>query len=204
MVCWPPSWARPSASWPASTWPSTTAGLAGATTRFVNDILLSAPSIVIGLFIYAVVVARFKSFSGWAGVLALALIVIPVVIRTTENMLQLVPQCLREAAYALGTPKWKVILWSRCGGARRRDHRRAAGGGAHRRRDGAAAVHRAEQPVLDQRPERAHGQPAGDDLQVCDEPLRELAEAGLGRRLPDHRCGAGPEHPGARADPQQA
>ena len=80
-----------------------------ATTRFVNDILLSAPSIVIGLFVYAVVVARFKSFSGYAGVLALALIVIPVVIRTTENMLILVPASLREAAYALGTPKWKVI-----------------------------------------------------------------------------------------------
>ena len=78
-------------------------------TRFVNDILLSAPSIVIGLFVYSLVVARYKSFSGWAGVVALALIVIPVVIRTTENMLQLVPPGLREAAYALGTPKWKVI-----------------------------------------------------------------------------------------------
>jgi len=82
--------------------------LAGVT-RFVNDILLSAPSIVIGLFVYAVVVARFKSFSAWAGILALALIVIPVVIRTTENMLALVPASLREAAYALGAPKWKVI-----------------------------------------------------------------------------------------------
>jgi phosphate transport system permease protein len=79
-------------------------------TRFVNDILLSAPSIVIGLFVYAVIVTRFKSFSGIAGVLALALIVIPVVIRTTENMLSLVPSGLREAAYALGSPKWKVIL----------------------------------------------------------------------------------------------
>jgi phosphate transport system permease protein len=79
------------------------------TTRFVNDILLSAPSIVIGLFVYAVVVTRFKTFSGWAGVIALAMIAIPVVIRTTENMLQLVPAGLREAAYALGTPKWKVI-----------------------------------------------------------------------------------------------
>ncbi len=82
----------------------------GRTTQFINDILLSAPSIVIGLFIYSVVVARFKAFSGWAGVLALALIVIPVVIRQTENMLNLVPHALREAAYALGTPKWKVIL----------------------------------------------------------------------------------------------
>jgi phosphate transport system permease protein len=79
-------------------------------TRFVNDILLSAPSIVIGLFVYAVVVSRFKSFSGYAGILALSLLVIPVVIRTTENMLQLVPPGLREAAYALGAPKWKVIL----------------------------------------------------------------------------------------------
>jgi len=80
-------------------------GWLASVTRFVNDILLSAPSIVIGLFVYAVVVARFKSFSGWAGVIALALIVIPVVIRTTENMLQLVPSGMREAAYALGAPK---------------------------------------------------------------------------------------------------
>ena len=79
-------------------------------TQFINDILLSAPSIVIGLFIYSVVVARTKTFSGWAGVLALALIVIPVVVRTTENMLNLIPNALREAAYALGAPKWKVIL----------------------------------------------------------------------------------------------
>ena len=85
-------------------------GWLATVTRFVNDILLSAPSIVIGLFVYAVVVSRFKSFSGWAGVIALALIVIPVVIRTTENMLQLIPAGLREAAYALGAPKWKVIL----------------------------------------------------------------------------------------------
>lgn len=84
-------------------------GWLGATTRFVNDILLSAPSIVIGLFVYAVVVARYKHFSGWAGVVALALIVVPVVIRTTENMLLLVPAGLREAAYALGAPKWKVV-----------------------------------------------------------------------------------------------
>ena len=81
----------------------------GSATRFINDILLSAPSIVIGLFIYSAVVAHLKSFSGFAGVLALALIVIPVVIRTTENMLSLIPNALREAAYALGTPKWIVI-----------------------------------------------------------------------------------------------
>jgi len=86
-----------------------TKGWLASVTRFVNDILLSAPSIVIGLFVYAIVVSRFHTFSGWAGILALALIVIPVVIRTTENMLQLVPPGLREAAYALGAPKWKVI-----------------------------------------------------------------------------------------------
>lgn len=85
-------------------------GWLASTTRFVNDILLSAPSIVIGLFIYYIVVAQLKEFSAIAGVLALALIVIPVVIRTTENMLSLIPAGLREAAYALGTPKWKVIL----------------------------------------------------------------------------------------------
>ena len=82
----------------------------GRATRFINDILLSAPSIVIGLFVYSIWVARMKSFSGFAGVLALTLIVIPVVIRTTENMLSLIPNAMREAAYALGTPKWKVIL----------------------------------------------------------------------------------------------
>ena len=84
-------------------------GWLGFITRFINDILLSAPSIVIGLFIYGVVVAKMHTYSGFAGVLALALIVIPVVIRTTENMLSLIPNSLREAAYALGTPKWKVI-----------------------------------------------------------------------------------------------
>lgn len=84
-------------------------GWLAQTTRFVNDILLSAPSIVIGLFVYVVLVVPMKGFSAWAGVVALALIVIPVVIRTTENMLMLVPQGLREAAYALGTPKWLVI-----------------------------------------------------------------------------------------------
>jgi phosphate transport system permease protein len=87
-----------------------TKGPLAQVTRFVNDILLSAPSIVIGLFVYAMIVTRFKSFSGYAGIAALALIVIPVVIRTTENMLQLVQPGLREAAYALGAPKWKVVL----------------------------------------------------------------------------------------------
>ncbi|EOS92813.1 phosphate ABC transporter permease PstA [Erwinia tracheiphila] len=77
--------------------------------RFINDILLSAPSIVVGLFVYTLVVARMQHFTGLAGVVALALLQIPIVIRTTENMLKLVPDSLREAAYALGTPKWKMI-----------------------------------------------------------------------------------------------
>ena len=79
-------------------------------TRFINDVLLSAPSIVIGLFVYSVYVARVKHFSGWAGALALALIVIPVVVRTSDDMLKLVPNSLREAAAALGCPTWKMIL----------------------------------------------------------------------------------------------
>jgi phosphate transport system permease protein len=77
-------------------------------TRFVTDIMLSAPSIVLGLFVYALIVAQTKQFSGWAGTVALSLIAIPVVLRTTENMLRLVPGSLREAAFALGAPQWKV------------------------------------------------------------------------------------------------
>ena len=77
-------------------------------TRFMTDIMLSAPSIVLGLFVYAILVAQVKHFSGWAGTIALSLIAIPVVLRTTENMLRLVPGSLREAAFALGAPRWKV------------------------------------------------------------------------------------------------
>lgn len=78
-------------------------------TRFINDVLLSAPSIVIGLFVYEIYVVHIRHFSGWAGALALSIIVIPIVIRTTENMLRLVPATLREAAAALGAPQWKII-----------------------------------------------------------------------------------------------
>ncbi|HET7403504.1 MAG TPA: phosphate ABC transporter permease PstA, partial [Usitatibacter sp.] len=78
-------------------------------TRFINDVLLSAPSIVIGLFVYAVYVARIGHFSGWAGAIALSIIVVPVVVRTTDDMLKLVPNSLREAAVALGCPTWKMI-----------------------------------------------------------------------------------------------
>ena len=86
------------------------AGWLAKATRFINDILLSAPSIIIGLFVYTIYVMQVGHFSGWAGSAALALIAIPVVVRTTENMLQLVPSTLREAAVALGAPMWKVIL----------------------------------------------------------------------------------------------
>lgn len=83
----------------------------GAAARFVNDILLSAPSILVGLFIYTLLVVPFGGFSGWAGALALAILVIPVVVRTTEDMLNLVPVGLREAAFALGAPQWKVVMF---------------------------------------------------------------------------------------------
>jgi phosphate transport system permease protein len=79
-------------------------------TRFITDIMLSAPSIVLGLFVYAIWVSQVKHFSGWAGTMALSLIAIPVVVRTTENMLRLVPGSLREAAFALGAPRWKVSI----------------------------------------------------------------------------------------------
>ncbi|RBA23999.1 phosphate ABC transporter permease PstA [Herminiimonas fonticola] len=82
-------------------------------TRFVTDIMLSAPSIVIGLFIYAIYVANVKHFSGWAGSFAISLIAIPVVVRTTDNMLNLVPTSLREAAFALGAPRWRVATFVR-------------------------------------------------------------------------------------------
>src|SRR6202043_1895256 len=78
--------------------------------RFVNDILLSAPSIIIGLFVYAVMVAQMGHFSGWAGAMALAIIAVPIVVRTTEDMLRLVPVALRAAAAALGRPQWKVVM----------------------------------------------------------------------------------------------
>jgi phosphate transport system permease protein len=84
-------------------------GRFGEVVRFINDILLSAPSIIVGLFVYEIMVVRMGHFSAWAGAVALAIIVVPVVVRTTEDMLNLVPNALREAASALGTPKWKVI-----------------------------------------------------------------------------------------------
>ena len=86
-------------------------GWVAPTTRFVNDILLSAPSIIIGLFVYTIYVAHVKHFSAWAGAIALAIIAVPVIVRTTETMLTLVPASLREAAAALGAPEWKVVMF---------------------------------------------------------------------------------------------
>ncbi|MGU0161386.1 phosphate ABC transporter permease PstA [Escherichia coli] len=133
--------------------------------RFINDILLSAPSIVVGLFVYTIVVAQMEHFSGWAGVIALALLQVPIVIRTTENMLKLVPDSLREAAYALGTPKWKMISAITL---------KASVSGimtgillAIARIAGETApllVYRALQPVLEHGHDAADRQPAGDDL----------------------------------------
>ncbi len=151
-------------------------GWLGSTTRFINDILLSAPSIVIGLFIYAVVVAQVRQFSGYAGILALALIVIPVVVRTTENMLQLVPNALREAAFAVGAPKWVVI----------------------RSVTLKASIAGVVTVVL-----LALARIAGETVQVCDESVQQLAGTRLGGRVPDHaRCPAA-QHRCARDLPQE-
>ena len=163
----------------------------GEAVRFVSDVLLSAPSILIGLFVYQLVVLPSGHFSGFAGCVALAVIVIPIVVRTTEDMLRLIPVEQREAAVALGAPKWKAIVFV-C-------YRAALDGimtgvllavRPHRRRDGTAAVHQPGQPQPDgghHPPADAHHrvrprdvQPAGDDLPVCRRQLRGFAAAGLG------------------------
>ena len=117
--------------------------------RFINDILLSAPSIVVGLFVYEIMVAQMGHFSAWAGAVALAIIVIPVVVRTTEDMLLLVPNTLREASAALGMPQWLVIKNVAYRAARAGiDYRRAARHRPHHRRDRASSLHGAQQPIL--------------------------------------------------------
>ena len=150
---------------------------------------------MIGLFIYAVVVARTRTFSGWAGVLALALIVIPVVIRTTENMLSLIPNALREAAYALGTPKWRVIMTVTLQAARAGVITGILLAFARIAGETAPLLFTAlSNQFWTSDLSAADGEPAGDDLQVRDEPVRELAEAGLGRRVPDHARRLAAEH----------
>ena len=155
--------------------------------RFINDILLSAPSIVVGLFIYEVMVAPMGHFSGWAGGVALAVLVIPVVVRTTEDMLTLVPNALREAATSIGLPRSLTIT---------RICYRAARAGmvtgvllAVARISGETApllVHLAQQPVLEHQPQRADGEPAGRHLPVRAQSLQGLAVAGLDRRPHHH------------------
>ena len=145
--------------------------------RFVNDILLSAPSIVLGLFVYTLVVMQIGGISpAWPARSRSRFIVLPVVVRTTDEMLRLVPSQMREAALSLGVPQWKVTMQvlyrARAAGHR---HRRAAGAGAHQRRNRAAAVHRAQQPVLEREHHCADGERAGGDLPVRDEPVRNLA-----------------------------
>ena len=163
--------------------------------RFVNDILLSAPSIVVGLFVYEVLVATMGHFSAWAGGVALAMLVIPVVVRTTEDMLLLVPAPMREAAAAMGMPRWLVIRrWSHT--ARRapasspaccwRWHVSAV--------SRAVVVHGAQQSVLEPQSQRTDGQPADDDLPVRAQPLRRLAESRLDRRAHHHCHRAGAEY----------
>jgi len=165
-----------------------------AVTRFINDVLLSAPSLVIGLFVYELIVVPAGGASGWAGSVALALIVIPVVIRTTENMLNLVPHSLREAAYALGTPKWKVISTVTL---------KAASAGVVTGILLAVALHRAVEPVLQLESRQADGQRAGRHLQLRELRVSEPAANRVGRRVPDHAGRARTERRGTRVFPQQ-
>ena len=129
-----------------------------AVVRFAADTLNGVPSIVIGVFVYGVAVLPFKQFSALAGGLALGMMMIPIIARTTEELLLLVPGTMREGALALGATRARAVFTrGAAGGAARHHHRRRAGAGAHRRRDGAAAVHLLQQPLL-------HDQPAAADL----------------------------------------
>ncbi len=120
--------------------------------RFINDVLLSAPSIIVGLFIYEIVVVRMGHFSAIAGALALAVLAIPVTLRTTEDMLNLVPLGMKDSSAALGAYPWRTDLERAVSGrAQRHRHRIAAGHRAHQRRNRAAAVHGAQQSILEPR-----------------------------------------------------
>ena len=166
-------------------------------TRFVADVLNGTPSIVVGVFAWAWIVATQKHFSALAGSAALAMLMIPMVLRTTEEMIKLVPNSLREAALALGYPRWRTSLQIvvRTTLARHRD-RRPARGRPHRRRDGAAALHRPRQPVHELQPQPADGGAAADGLHLRHRPLRGVAPLRLGG-------GAGP-HPGrVRPEPRR-
>ena len=170
--------------------------------RFINDILLSAPSIVIGLFIYEIMVAPMGHFSGWAGGVALAVLVIPVVVRTTEDMLTLVPNALREAATSIGLPRSLTIM--------RICYRAARAGMVTGVLLAVARISGETAPLLftslnnqfwSTEPQRADGEPAGRDLPVRAQSVQGLAVAGLDRRAHHHARGAGPEH--HRAQPRR-
>ena len=151
---------------PVPIWLEYGRGWLASATRFLNDVLLSARSIVIGLFVYSVFVAKVGHFSAWAGALALALIVVPVVVRTTDDMLKLVPNSLREAAMALGAPVWKMITLITYRAASTGLSPASCSRSRHQRRNGAAALHLIEQPVLVDEHGRTDGQSAGRDLPV--------------------------------------
>ena len=162
--------------------------------RFINDVLLSAPSIIVGLFVYEIVVVRMGHFSAVAGALALAILAIPVTLRTTEDMLNLVPLGMKDSSAALGAYPWRTTLSVLYPAARSgivtglvARHR------AHQRRNRAAAVHRAQQSVLEHRLECADGQSAGGHLSICLEPLQGLAGSRLGGRVAHHRDHIDPE-----------
>ena len=168
--------------------------------RFINDILLSAPSIVIGLFIYEVMVYPMGHFSGWAGAVALAVIVIPVVVRTTEDMLTLVPDTLREAAASIGLPRSLMII--------RIAYRAAKAGMITGVLLAVARITGETAPLLftslnnqfwSTQSQRAGGEPAGRHLPVRAQPLQGLAGAGLDRRLDHHHDRARAQHYGACA-----
>ena len=165
--------------------------------RFACDVLSGIPSIVMGLLAYEVVVVPMHHFSALSGAVALAFIMLPVVVITTQEMLHLVPQSLREAGHALGIPAWRIAASISL---------RAAAPGVltgmilavspHRRRDRADAVHRLRQSVPQHQPQGPHRHPAPHHLHLRHQPLRRLAPPCLGRR-----AGPGPGHPG-RHPPQ--
>ena len=163
--------------------------------RFVSDVLLSAPSILIGLFVYAVLVVAAGGFSAWAGGIALAVIVVPIVVRTTEDMLRLVPVALREAAVALGAPKWKSIVLI-C-------YRAALDGIATGVLLAIARIAGETAPLLftsfgnlnwSREPEPVDGEPARHDLPVCEVTVRRSDPACLDRRAADHPRRARDQH----------
>ena len=170
----------------------------GAAVRFVADVLSGMPSVVIGIFGYALIVIPLGTFSALAGAFALGVIMLPIVARTTEESLRLVPRDLREAALALGIPRWRtilsVVLPTAAAGT---GHRRAAGRRPGGRRDRAADLHGARQPLLARGPAQPDRRADAQHLPVRDLALRAVAPAGLGSVVLPAGVRADPEHLGA-------